>query len=135
MSFARPGYATTIKNARKDNGITQEIVTSVILSGHRVVRFASGSLQYADKNEPTDPNLMYGLTLHAAAAGTRIKILTQGLVEEASWAWTPDEAIFLGNNGQLTQTIPTDGFSLIVGFAITSTLINFGIKMPIILEN
>jgi hypothetical protein len=139
MSFARPGYAAKVTPAKTEDTAASQVVVSfpasVALGGHRVVRLLAGSLIYAGKDSLTDSDIVLGLTLEAADAGAPARVLVSGPVTESSWSWTPDLPIFLSSAGLMTQTPIAEGFSLIVGKAVSATEIYFGIKMPIILEN
>ena len=52
-----------------------------------------------------------------------------------SWSWTPEQSLFLGNNGQIVTTSTIDGaaFSLKIGYAVTPTQVFVKIGTPIIL--
>jgi hypothetical protein len=103
------------------------------LSGHRVVRSnASGNAIYADRSDAGSQHVL-GVTLGAAIAGDTVQVRRHGSIEEPSWSWTPNEAIFLGDNGVLTQAYPGGPVSLIVGFATTATSMFVAPREPIIL--
>ena len=135
MSFFRPTFAHKVLS--KDTSSENEevsFVASTALGGHRAVRMSGGSLVYADNTEISDAALVLGITLNSAAPGELVQIQQAGFIEESSWSWTPDQPIFLSVNGLLTQATPVAGFSLLLAIAISPTLIQLGIKMPIILE-
>jgi hypothetical protein len=106
---------------------------SVALSGHRMVTLAAdGRLLYADHMNVDHAGVVLGLTLNAAAENDPIDVKTYGEVTHAGWSWTPNESIFLGANGALTQVAPATGFSLVVGFALSATTMLINIEPPII---
>ena len=97
-----------------------------MLSGHRAVAIdAQDKAYYADKN--TAQNAI-GITLNA---GTEVTIQTAGEIIEPTWNWIPNQAIYLGNNGDLTQVVPIDGYLLKLGDALTPTSMFVNIVMPI----
>jgi hypothetical protein len=105
-----------------------------ILSGHRMVVLDSdGKAIYADRTIPEHANKVFGMTIGAAMQDADANIQIMGELTEPSWAWTLDIPIWLSVNGLLTQTIPTSGFSLIIGFPITATKIFIDIHEPIFL--
>lgn len=106
--------------------MTKQSITT--LSGHKAVAIDSNDkAYYADKN--TAQNVI-GITLNA---GTELTIQTAGEIIEPSWTWIPNQAIYLGNDGELTQTVPTDGYLIKLGEALTTTSIFVSIAMPIFL--
>ncbi|MDN6885278.1 hypothetical protein QMO14_16860 [Variovorax sp. CAN2819] len=111
-----------------------EFPAAVPLGGHRAVRLLGGEAIYADHTVVADANVVLGITRGAAAAGALAQIQFGGLMTEPSWAWTPDQPVFVGLAGVLTQTPPTSGFSLIVGIATLPTQILIGAKAPIVLQ-
>jgi hypothetical protein len=104
------------------------------LSGHRVVMVdMDGLVYYADKDTIQDSQRVLGITVGAVSQGVEINISTLGEMTELTWNWIAGLAIFLGNDGVLTQTPPITGFQMVVAFAITPTKIMINPKPPIIL--
>lgn len=93
------------------------------LSALRVVTLdASGNAVYAS-NASESTAVVYGLTITSALSGAGVGIRTYGIVEDASWSWTRGP-VFLGTNGTLTQTAPTNGAVIVhVGRAFNATTI------------
>jgi len=58
-----------------------------------------------------------------------------GVIEYNGWNWTPEQSLFLGDNGSIVTTSTIDGalFSLKIGYAINSTKIFIKIGTPVIL--
>jgi len=94
----------------------------------------SGSFIYADKDTPGHAFIVYGLTKQAINEGSAGIAQTYGAVENDSWAWEDEKPIFLGNEGELTQTPPVSGFSLVVAYPITTTraFIDIGFSIMLI---
>jgi hypothetical protein len=96
------------------------------LSGHRLVtRQPDGSLAYADNATVAHVHVPLWLTLGAAVSGAQVNVQAAGIVTEPSWSWPPGP-LYLGTNGQLTQTVPTSpgaAFSVQVGYATSATSI------------
>lgn len=109
------------------------------LGGHRVVRSTGdGRCGYASADNPLHGDDVLGITLGAAVAGANANVQVAGEVTEPSWAWTPQEPVFLGANGVLTQEPPTEpdaAFVLIVGFATSPTGLMLRIEGPIYFED
>lgn len=107
------------------------------LGGHRMVRGARDALTYATNTDASHADDIQGLTLGAAAAGAGVLLQRAGDVTEPSWSWTPETPVFLGPDGQLTQTPPDDSaaFTLCVGFAATPTTLVLRFEAPIYNED
>lgn len=103
------------------------------LGGNRALRLAAGKAAYADSGAPGHANLVLGISRNAAALNSPVAIQTGGLMTEPSWTWTPDQPVFCGSEGVLTQASPASGFALIVGVAVSATQILIEAKMPILL--
>ena len=99
-----------------------------ILSGHRIVTYdASGNLVYASSAD-TSALSVFGLLLNAAALGDDVTVQTYGKVTEPSWTWTPLEPLYLSTNGTLTQTAPTTGYLVRLGYAVSATSIMLAVE-------
>lgn len=94
------------------------------LSGHRVISAASdGKAIYADVNTVTTSAII-GISLNAASLNDAVNIQTSGMLQHTGWSFTPQEPVFAGLNGQLTQTPPNAAYSAEIGVALsTDTLI------------
>jgi len=71
-----------------------------------------------------------GVTLVSYTDGQSMKVVRSGLITEGSWSWTPDNPVFIGVNGVLTQT-PSALPMRRIGWAISGTQINLD-PFPII---
>lgn len=104
-----------------------------ILSGHRMVVLENGELFYADKTIEVHATKVLGMTTGATMQGAIAAVQTGGEIIEPSWTWTLDVPVWLSTNGLLSQTPPTSGFSLIIGFPISSTKLLIRISEPLFL--
>lgn len=93
------------------------------ISGHRIVYSVSlTDVAYANQSDYIQTRAVIGMTLNAAADGGDLTIQDKGQVVEPSWNWAPGD-VWLANNGQLTQTVPTSGNIFRVGSAILPTVL------------
>lgn len=100
------------------------------LGGHRVATV--GGL-YADSSNPAHAYAVAGITLQAVSTGATVDAQYIGELTESSWNWTPDEPVFLGSAGMLTQAAPDVGFILQIGIPTTSTTLLIDIQQPLII--
>ena len=105
--------------------------TEMPLSGHRFVVLDNDMAVYADCLTENHAHRVIGMTTGASDDGN-VSVQTSGEHEEPTWSWTLGHPVFLGENGLMTQTAPTTGFSLIVGFPMTATKLFIKINQPII---
>lgn len=93
------------------------------LGGHRGVKIALDGLAYYA--EPTDEDIeaTIGVTTGAAEEQATVDIQTGGGMEEGGWDWAPGGSIYLGEDGVLTQVVPTEGAVYRLGTATGSTTI------------
>lgn len=107
----------------------------VTLSGHRAVLLDMNNTAIYASNDMTAFGIrVLGITTTAAILGTDVNIQTAGEIIEPTWNWDVTKPIYLGLDGYLTQTPPSSGFVLIVGFPSSSTSIIVDIRDPIILS-
>jgi hypothetical protein len=111
------------------------IVAAIALGGHRiVVPDSNGKAIYADNTISSHANKVLGMTTGAIVEGGTATVKTEGEITESSWSWTLDTPIWLSTNGLMTQTPPTTGFSLIIGFPISATKLFIDLREPIFLS-
>lgn len=92
------------------------------LSALRVVYSTGAAVFSLSHTDTVNAKRVFGLTMSAAGSGSSVRIRRIGVVSDASWAWLPG-FVWLGLNGQLTQSPPTTGVCLIVGEALSATQI------------
>lgn len=119
--------------AGQPGGSVQRI-TAAVLSGHRVVApLDDGTVGYADATNLSQLSRPMWLTTAAWNQGDLATLVSDGPVTEPSWNWTPGTPIYLGSNGQLSQTeAPDAAFTLIVAEVIDATTISFRPQVPIV---
>lgn len=98
------------------------------LSGHRAVILGPGRQAFlADPTDPVHLGRTVGVTTGAAADGDNITVRRFGVMVEPSWSWNADLPIYVGPNGQLTQTplAAGDGAAFVqrIGYATSPTSI------------
>ena len=104
-----------------------------ILSGHRVVIIEDNKAYYADCTTPSHGKRILGITTGASVIGAQSRIQVSGELSEPSWAWILDVPVWLSTDGLLSQSPPLSGFSLIIGFPISSIKLLIRISEPLFL--
>jgi hypothetical protein len=94
---------------------------------------ANGIAQHADSSNLNHTVAVYGVSLENANPGETVAIQAFGEVTNPAWDFVPQAPVYLGNNGQILQAEPIEGFVLILGRAITSTAIFVNIGQAILL--
>ena len=103
------------------------LTAGVSLSALRAVTSnSSGQAVYASNDTLANAQVI-GITSNAASAGAGVTIKTSGILTDSNWAWTKG-TVYLGTNGQLTQTSPSGGAIVVhVGRALTATTLQIDI--------
>lgn len=110
------------------------LLSGQALSGHKVVSSNNlGYAVYADSTVADTGNKVLGITTGAVSNGSIAQIQIVGVLEEPTWSWNLIDPIFIGTNGQLTQTPPETGYLYIVAFPMTPTKIFIDKQPPIML--
>ena len=113
-------------------GSALSVVAATALGGHRmVVLDGNGQAVYASNDQLSHFHKVLGMTLGAVNALEAVDVMRGGEVTEPSWNWLLGAPVFLSTNGLLTQTAPTSGFSLIVGFPVTTTKLFVSLREPV----
>jgi hypothetical protein len=125
------GFSVSSGGSGSDSTIIQKIASGDI-GGHRVVcSFSNTQAEYATKDDLNKSRSVLGITQGASSDGELLTIQSAGEITEGSWNWTPQQFVYLSTNGLLTQTAPSTGFLLIIGFAVSATKIAINIGHPI----
>lgn len=98
-----------------------------VISAYRaVVSNGADGILLAQNTNLAHRNNVIGITTQAGVLNDDIIVQKFGELTFAGWAWTPGLPIFVGANGQLTQTPPANPavFSQIVAQALTATKID-----------
>ncbi len=107
---------------------------SINLSAIRaVILDNAGQFAYADSGTPSHAYRIAGILPYAISQGTEGVAYRLGEVTDAVWNWTRGSPIYLGTNGQLTQSPPTTGFLLVLAQPVSATTINLQPPSPIFL--
>jgi hypothetical protein len=107
---------------------------SINLSALRaVILDNAGQFAYADSGTPSHAYRVAGILPYAVPQDAEGVAYRLGEISDAVWSWTRGSPIFLGANGQLTQTPPTTGILLVLAQPISPTVINLQLPSPILL--
>lgn len=105
------------------------LVADENLGGGRIVAVFDGSAHYA--SPLTDYLSILGITRTAAVMGDPVEVLLQGFIADPAWSFI-EGPIWLVASGLMTQTEPTTGVSLIIGWATGPTSFFFKPEMAIV---
>lgn len=95
---------------------------------------AAGQLVTCSCDTLSDALRVQGVSLASAVAGGGVNVRTAGLVENPAWTFTPNQPVFVGLNGALTQSLPVSAvFSRVVGLAVGATRLLVNLQPPVIL--
>lgn len=111
--------------------------SGLALSAGRAVSITSSGLVYSDNRIQSTLLSYVGVTTTAAATGAPVQLQEIGALELTGVSLTPDQPLYVGIDGFLTQTPPTAPgavYSSIIGYAITSTRVFLTPRSSIILN-
>jgi len=103
------------------------------IGGHKAICNDNGSAIYADNTDLSTAHTFVGISYNAAADGDTVSIVTARAVTEVTWNWTPQQPIYIGKDGTLTQAAPTSGYIRRIGFAQTATTVFVQPSQPLFL--
>lgn len=111
-------------------GSSLQRLAGEVVSALRVLYELDGEVFVLDYRDAEHIDLVLGVSLTAAEAGQPLNVQRTGVIEDVGWSWQPGR-IWLGIDGQLTQTPPVDGFDVLLGAAVSATRITLNIQDPI----
>lgn len=114
-------------------GAGAEYTAAQALGGHRAIALTlAGQAVYASALQAGDRLRVAGITLGAAGAGDLVTVQSAGLIVHAGWSFTPDQPVYLGEDGLLVQALPPGAvFSQVVGLALAATRLLVTLQPPI----
>ncbi len=101
------------------------------LSGHRAVRISNGFVYYCDAANIHHAGTAIGVSTGAALISDTVNIQMLGDLIELGWNWN-EGAVFVGINGQLTQTLTNLLFVQQIGVAVNSTELNINPQLAVL---
>lgn len=72
-----------------------------------------------------------GMSVSHATAGSTVQIQLGAIVQNPGWSLSTGTPVFLGENGGITQQIPTDGLSVEIGTALSASRLFLDVEEPI----
>jgi hypothetical protein len=110
------------QGGKGDAGGVVEVTFGENISAYRCVYLNDDNeAMILDVEDVENSTAFAGVTKRAQVTGEINDIQFLGYMTNSSWNFTANLPVFLGANGIVTQTIPTTGFTLRLGFAATST--------------
>ena len=103
-------------SANADNVLTQDAIAAAALTSGLCVMQTAAGIVPALADNIGDVAAFLGVAQQGGAAGAPVSVVTSGYVSDTSFNFSPDLPIFLSDAGQLTQTVPSAGVLLIVGY-------------------
>lgn len=98
------------------------------VSALRVVFESPGGVAHLDPGEDDQVAAMLGLSITAGSG--EIVVRTSGTIDDAGWSWV-EGFVFAGPDGTLTQTPPTAGWEIVIGYAPSATRLNLTFDEPV----
>jgi len=97
--------------------------TGIQVSAYRVLTVNPlGLAVYFDPESP-DYSAVLGLSVTAANQDSDVIVMRGGQLTDSAWAWTPNQPIWAGASGTLTQVPPNAGWLVQVGNALNPTVL------------
>jgi hypothetical protein len=112
--------------------LTRNSIASI--SALRAVADTSFGVSTVDPLNSLSLASLIGVSINAASNGQMVTVQQKGILQDPSWNWTPNQPIFVGSMGILTNTPPTSIATRQVGVALSATAILIDISDLILME-
>ena len=117
-------------------GAAVERTAGVTLSALTVVwEDVDGKVYPADYRNDIHVFMLLGITTNATQGGGSVSVQRGGVLEDVFWSLAPQQRVYLGANGAVTQTPPEDGYLILVGAAVSPTGVILQFTDPVDLED
>lgn len=108
---------------------------AIAISGHKAFVLNEFNKIIVASSDNLFHQYVIGITTAAADANAEVQYITGDILEHNGWTFTPGMPVFLGLDGEITQTIPpTAIFSKVIGLALTPTKINVEMQPAIFFQ-
>lgn len=105
------------------------------ITSNSVVAATTGGVMNPALATSTEVPAIVGIAFTSATSGNPITVMTEGQITDALWSWTPGLPLYCGlTGGTLTQTAPATDAVVVVGVALSATVINVQIGMMYLLH-
>lgn len=102
------------------------------MSSGRAVIYSSGQFLYFQPSNPAHAGRVIGITKTSALAGGSVAAQTGGIISDAAFTFSQDSAIFVSDDGELTENPPPSGLIQKIGVSISGTRILININLTLI---
>lgn len=102
-----------------------------IFAGQAVVTGVDGKLYPATHAAVGTGAKILGISETSSGANTAARVRQFGDIVHSGWLFDPTKPVFVTSEGFLTQTIPTSGYQIKVGYAISYDKIAIQLEPPI----
>ena len=113
--------------------ILDKIAGETISALKLVISDGNNEVIVADPNGAFEGAQVLGIALNSANVGEEVRVLTQGALQDSSFAFSINSQLYLGTNGFVTDTPPATGHRVLVAKAIETDEIYLEIEETIIL--
>tara|TARA_R110000803_G_scaffold162194_1_gene225811 strand:+ start:21086 stop:21463 length:378 start_codon:yes stop_codon:yes gene_type:complete len=110
--------------------VLEKIADEAISALKCVTSVSTTNVELADSLDFNDSKVL-GVAVTAGNIGEKIKIITFGEIKDASFIFTLNEPLYLGNNGLITQAPPAIGFVTTIGHGLGNGAIFININESI----
>jgi len=125
------GTTIVVDDLKFSGGQYTSSTSNTPMSIGRAAYIKNGLVAYLDNQEIENAFLFYGIV---SSSGTNIQVQTSGIFTDMGLSLVLTEPIYVGNNGFLSQIPPLSGFSLVIGYPVTTNSFLIQKSQPIFLS-
>ncbi len=124
-------YAVVIEGDSSDPRLPESDIALETISAIKCIYHNGAGVLKGFNNGSFNEAQIIGITRTAATAGNQIKYYTEGRMDDSSFNFTAGAQLYLGLDGEITETAPTTGFRTKIGSALEVGAIMINIDEPI----
>ena len=101
-------------------------------SGRAVVKENDGKIYYFNPSNTDHVGRLIGITTIAAVSNQAVTIQSMEIIEDSGFSFNPNERVYAGLNGVLSNNQVSSGLVQYVGISLTATRLQINIQLPLI---
>lgn len=118
-----------------ENVSVPDVIAGEVIAPYDLVYIENGIAFLASNDDVPNARKLAGFAQSGAPIGGQFPVITSGYLENPAWSWSTLSDLYLGLNGQATETpVPdnTGNFHVVVAESVSPTEIIVRIETPIV---
>ena len=113
-----------------DSNVEFELADGDVSAVKAIYQNTNG-VTHADKDLNSEEATVIGISITGNTDGNQVKYQIAGRLEDSSFTFPLNDPLYLSNNGNITNVVPTTGYQTRIGHSLGTGAIQIQIEEPI----